>query len=142
VRRAVVPLVLAAMAVGTTAVAQDGGEGVPVVRSSAVLHLDGDRPCNGDGVTVRVTPPPQVALGWISVRVNGRETVRLTGVDNSASVTILLPRRATRLTTAAETLDGQRLARERRYRSCLPPKPSPPQPRRDRPPVIIGGGEA
>ena len=146
VRRLIALLLFAALAVGATAVAQDGGEsGVPVVRSGAVLHLDGGRTCQGgDGVTLRVTPPPGVELGWLSVRIDGRQIVRLTGVGSGASVTIRLPRRSARVGTSAETLDGQRLARAHRYRSCIKPKPkpSPPQPRRDRPPVIVGGGEA
>jgi hypothetical protein len=144
VRRAIVLLMLGLLAVGTTAVAQDGGDpGAPVVRSSAVLHLDGDRSCKGaDGVTLRVTPPADVALGWISVRVDGRQIVRLTGVGGDASVTVRLPRDGARVATSAETLDGQQLSRAHRYRSCVAGKPSPPQPRRDRPPVIVGGGEA
>lgn len=142
-RRTIVLPLLATLAVGATAVAQDGGEPpAPVVRSNAVLHLDGDRSCKGtDGVTLRVTPPAGNALGWITVRVDGRQVVRMTGVGGGASVTVRLPRTGARVATSAETLDGQRLSRARRYRSCVP-KPSPPQPRRDRPPVIVGGGEA
>jgi hypothetical protein len=143
VRRAIALPLLATLAVGTTAVAQDGGgQPAPVVRSNAVLHYEGDRSCHGtDRVTLRVTPPTAIALGWISVRVDGRQIVRLTGVGGGASVTIRLPRKGGRVATSGETLDGQRLARARRYRSCVV-KPSPPQPRRGRPPVIVGGGEA
>jgi hypothetical protein len=143
VRRALPVLVLAGLGVATTAVAQGGGDpGAPVVRSAAVLHLDGDRSCHGSaGVTLRVTPPQDVQLGWITVRVDGRQMVRLTGVGSGASVTVRLPRRGGRVAAAAETLDGQRLSRSRSYRSCVR-RPTPPQPRREAPPVIVGGGEA
>jgi hypothetical protein len=141
VRRAIALLVLAGFAVAATAVAQDGGgPAPPAVRSGAVLHLQGSRPCHGsDGVTLRVTPPAGVQLGWLSVRVDGREVVRLTGVANGASVTVRVPRRGGRIVASAETLDGQRLSRSQRYKSCER-SPSPPQPRRDVPP-ITGGGE-
>jgi hypothetical protein len=146
VRRAIALLLFAAFAVGATAVAQDGGgPEAPVVRSGSVLHLEGDRSCKGEnGITLRITPPAGIALGWLSVRIDGRQIVRLTGVANGASVTVRLPRHSTRVATSAETLDGQRLSRAHRYRSCIRPrpKPSPPQPRRGRPPVIVGGGEA
>jgi hypothetical protein len=141
VRRAIVLLLLGGLALGATAVAQDGGgRAAPVVRSGAVLHLQGSRPCHGsDGVTLRVTPPPGVSLGWLSVSVEGRRVVRLTGVAGGASVTVRVPRRGGRVATSAETLDGQRLSRAQRYRSCLRP-PAPPQPGRGAPP-ITGGGE-
>jgi hypothetical protein len=143
-RRAVVLILLAGLAVATTAVAQGGGDvGAPIVRSAAVLHLEGTRDCRGtDRMTLRVTPPAAVQLGWLSVRLNGAEIVRLTGVAGGASVTIRLPQGGGRVGTSAETLDGQRLAQGRRYRSCLPPPPQPAQPRRGRPPVVVGGGEA
>jgi hypothetical protein len=143
VRRAIALFLFAALAVGATAVAQDSGDrATPVVRSSSVLHFQSDRTCKGThGVTLRITPPADIALGWITVRVNGRQIVRLTGVGGSASVTVRLPRTSARVATSGETLDGQRVSRARRYRSCVR-KPSPPQPRRDAPPVIIGGGEA
>lgn len=142
-RRAIILPVLATLAVGTTAIAQDSGEpSAPVVRSNSVLHLESDRSCQGtDGITLRVTPPEGVSLGWITVRVDGRQIVRMTGVGGGASVTVRLPRHGARVATAGETLDGQRISRARRYRSCER-KPSPPQPRRGRPPVIVGGGEA
>jgi hypothetical protein len=62
-------------------------------------------------------------------------------VSGGASVTVRLPRTGGRVGTSAETLDGQRLAQGRRYRSCAPPPPQPAQPRRGRP-VVVGGGEA
>jgi hypothetical protein len=144
VRRAIVLLVVAALAAGTTAVAQDGGDApAPVVRSGSVLHLQGDRSCHGThGVTIRVTPPADVALGWVRIRVDGRQVVRLTGVASSASVTVRLHRTGGRVAVAGETLDGQQVSRARRYRSCIDTKPTPAQPRRGRPPVIVGGGEA
>jgi hypothetical protein len=143
VRHAIVLLLLGGLAVGTTAVAQDSGEPVdpPIVRSGSVLHLQSSRPCHGSaGVTLRVTPPAGVSLGWLSVRVDGRQVVRLTGVAGSASVTVRVPRRGGRVATSAETLDGRRFSRGQRYRSCVRP-PTPSQPRRGTPPPITGGGE-
>jgi hypothetical protein len=132
-------------AVAATALAQGGGPPAPappVVRSTSLLHWESDRSCHGaDGVTLRVTPPEGIEIGALSVRLNGRQVVRLTGVDSAASVTVRLPRRSARVTTEGETLDGQQLARSRRYRSCVP-RLTPAQPRRDEPPVIVGGGEA
>jgi hypothetical protein len=93
-------------------------------------------------VTLRVTPPEGVEIGSLSVRLNGQQIVRLTGVDSGASVTVRLPKRSARVATSGLTLDGQQLARARRYRSCEPAKLTPAQPRRERPPVIVGGGEA
>jgi hypothetical protein len=131
-------------AVAATAIAQDGGgppTSPPVVRSTSVLHWESDRSCHGtSGVTLRVTPPDGIEISSLSVRLNGQRIVKLTGVDSAASVTVRLPRRSARVTTSGETLDGQQIARSRRYRSCEPPL-TPPQPRRDEP-VIVGGGEA
>jgi hypothetical protein len=146
VRRLVIPLTMGIAAVAATAIAQDGGgpptTTPPVVRSTSVLHWESDRSCHGTaGVTLRVTPPDGVEIGALSVRLDGRQVVRLTGVDSSASVTVRLPRRSARVTTAGETLDGQQIARSRRYRSCVP-RLAPQQPRRDEPPVVVGGGEA
>jgi hypothetical protein len=139
-RRGIVLLVLAGFAVAATAVAQDGGGTQPtVVRSSAVLHLQGSRPCHrSGGVTLRVTPPAGVQLGWLSVRVDGRRVVRLTGVGGGASVTVRVPRSGGRVTTTAETLDGQRLSRVGHYRSCVAPAPTAPPAAG---PPITGGGE-
>jgi len=141
VRAALVVLVLAGLAAGTTALAQGGADPiVPVVRDGDVLHLSDGRGCGGAyGPTVRITPPAGVELGWVSVRINRREVVRLTGVESAASVTPRLPRDRTRLSAVAETLDGQRLARVRYYPAChRPPSPSGPAP----PPIVGGGGEA
>jgi hypothetical protein len=141
VRRLLPFLVVAVFAVAATAVAQGGGSGVPVVRSAQVLHLDASRDCHGSPlVTLRVTPPSDVQIAWLAVRLNGRQVVRLTGVTGAASVTVRLPRSHSRVSGAGQTLDGQSLYQVRAYRSCLP-HPSPPEPRRQ-PPVIIGGGEA
>jgi hypothetical protein len=143
VRRLLIPLTLGIAAVAATAVAQDGGgPAPPVVRSTSVLHWASDRSCHGTaGVTLRVTPPEGIEIGSLTVRLDGQQVVRLTGVDSAASVTVRLPRRSARVTTTGETLDGQQIARSRRYRSCEP-RLAPPQPRRDAPPVVVGGGEA
>jgi hypothetical protein len=144
VRRTIVLIMFAALAAGTTAIAQDGGDpGAPLVRSESVLHLRGSSGCgSARGVTLRVTPPVNTTLGWLTVRINGRQIVRLTGIAGGASVTVRLPRGGARIATAAETLDGQQLFRARRYRACEQRNLTPPRPRRDRPPVIVGGGEA
>jgi hypothetical protein len=141
VRRALLPLTLALAAVAATALAQDGGApGPPVVRSTSVLHWASDRTCHGtQGVTLRVTPPDGIEIGALTVRLDGRQVVRLTGVDSAASVTVRLPRRSARVTTAGETLDGQQIARSRRYRSCDAAVKPPP---RHHGPVVVGGGEA
>jgi hypothetical protein len=141
-RRGIVLLVVAALFAGATALAQDGGVGVE--HDGAVLQLEQVRSCRSDDpVTLRVLPP-STQLGWVSVRLDGRQIVRLTGVGNAASVTLRLPRSGGRIGVSAETLDGQRLATGRRYAACTPPPPapSPPQPRRGEPPTIVGGGEA
>jgi hypothetical protein len=127
-------VVLSGLVAAPAAVAAPSGGGV--IRSAAVFHFQRDRTCRGThGVTVRITPPPGVTLGSVSVRVVGRQSVRLTGVEGAASVTVRLPRESARVRARAETLDGQRLSAARRYRACPPPPSGPPGP------VVIGGGE-
>jgi hypothetical protein len=151
VRRALLLIVLGGLVVGATALAQSGGEtGTPVVRDGAVLHLPGGRPCSGrQTVTLRVTPPAELQMGWVSVQVNGREVARLTGIASAASATVRLPKRATRVVASAETLDGQQLVRERHYDRCAVPvvrprpKPKPqPAPAPTPPGTVVGGPEA
>jgi hypothetical protein len=145
-------IVLSGLVVGTTALAQTGGEaGTPVVSDGSVLHLPASRPCSGrQAVTVRITPPPALQMGWVSVQVNGREAARLTGIASGASATVRLPKRASRLVVSAESLDGQRLSRERHYATCVKPvaRPEPkPKPRPapappGAPGPVVGGPEA
>jgi hypothetical protein len=149
VRGALLLIVLSGLVVGATALAQGGGDtGAPVVRDGSVLHLPASRPCSGrQTITLRVTPPPELQMGWVSVRVNGREVARLTGIASAASATVRLSKRATRVVAAAETLDGQRLLRERRYARCAQPvaKPKPrpkPPPTPTDPGTVVGGPEA
>jgi hypothetical protein len=133
-RVAAVVVVSGLVAATAPAAAHGGGQ---VLRSADVFHLQRDRTCHGThGVTVRITPPEGVTLGFVSVRVVGRQSVRLTGVDGDASVTVRLPRDRARVTVRSETLDGQRLSVARRYRACAPPPSSGPAG-----PVVVGGGE-
>jgi hypothetical protein len=150
VRGALILIVLSGLLVGATALAQTGGDaGTPVVSDGSVLHIPAGRPCSGrQAVTVRVTPPPELQMGWVSVQVNGREVARLTGIASGASATVRLPKRASHLVASAESLDGQRLSRERRYATCVKPvarpKPRPrPAPAPPGPPgPVVGGPEA
>jgi hypothetical protein len=106
-----------------------------------VLHLERTRTCHvNDLVTLRVTPGG-VELGWLSVRLDGQQIVRLTGVGSDASVTLRIPGSGGRIGVSAETLDGQRLATGRRYASCAASGPAQPR-RGGAPPTIVGGGEA
>jgi hypothetical protein len=141
VRRGILLFVLAGLFAGATALAQGrGGESTSALRDGAVLHLERARTCGAnDLVTLRVTPGG-VELGWISVRLDGRQMVRLTGVSSDASVTLRIPQSGGRLGVSAETLDGRRLVTGRRYDSCRP-APAPPR-RGGPPPTIVGGGEA
>jgi hypothetical protein len=149
VRPALLLIVLGGLLAGATALAQSGGEtGTPVVRAGTVLHLPAGRPCSGrQTVTLRVTPPAGLQMGWVSVDVNGREVARLTGIASAASATVRLPKRATRVVARAETLDGQQLLRERRYATCAVPvarpKPKPgPAPAPTPTGTVVGGPEA
>jgi hypothetical protein len=141
VRRGILLLVIAGLFAGATALAQGRGSGsTPALRDDAVLHLERSRTCGAnDLVTLRVTPGG-AELGWLSVRLDGRQMVRLTGVSSDASVTLRIPQSGGRLGVSAETLDGQQLTTGRRYGSC---RLAPPPPRRGgSPPTIVGGGEA
>jgi hypothetical protein len=147
VRRVLPLVVIAGLGVGATAIAQGGGGGgggtdpyllpEPSVTSGQLLRL----PSSASGcdqhrhVTVRVTPPTGAILGYVRVRVDGRESARLTGVPRAASASVRVPLTGARVTATAETLGGQRLKVSRVYADCTAPRPQ------ELPPVTGGGGE-
>jgi hypothetical protein len=128
-----------------SALAQDGGgnpydQPEPAVTSSQVLHLPGLRGCTfATLVTLRVTPPSGAVLASLTVRVDGREVVRLTGIPRAASATLRLPERGARISVSGETLGGQQVHTARLYRRCRPtPPPAAPPPSSE--PETVGGG--
>jgi hypothetical protein len=140
-------VVACALAAGgaATALAQGGGnpydQPEPAVTSSQVLHLPGLRGCTfATLVTLRVTPPAGAVLASLTVRVGGREVVRLTGIPRAASATLRLPERGARITVAGVTLGGQQVHVTHVYRRCRPtPAPPPSQPPSSLPETGGGG---
>jgi len=148
-RRVLVLLGITAFAAAGTALAQGGPDPYelpePTVRDGDVLQLAGISGCEGDDrVRVRLTPPEGAVFGWFTIRVRGREVVRLTGVARAASATIALPRGRSRVRVAGETLGGQRVVSRRTYRTCdepeSPPDPPPAPTGAPEQPVQVGGG--
>jgi hypothetical protein len=140
-------VVACGLAVGggvATAIAQGGGgnpydQPEPAVTSRQVLHLPRLRGCTfATLVTVRVTPPAGAVLASLTVRLDGREVVHLTGIPRAASATLRLPERGARIAVAGETLGGQQLHATRLYRRCRR-TPAPPQ---SSAPVVGGGGSS
>jgi hypothetical protein len=125
-------LLLAGGGAAATAIAQSGDTRSPyelrepTVGASQVLHLSRLGPCtNARFVKVRVNPPVGAVLATFRVLVDGRETVRMTGVPRAASATVRLPRAGGLIRATAETLGGQQIHASRNYRRC--PTPEPPQ---------------
>jgi hypothetical protein len=135
-RRSALVLPFIALGIGATAIAQGGpprqGQ-EPDVRPRAVFTMPSAcRP--GEKVRVRVDPPAGVTLASVRVHVGGLETVRLTGVDSPASVTVRIDGKETRVSASADTLGGQPLYMTRVYGRCPVYRPPTGQP-------IVGGGE-
>jgi hypothetical protein len=145
VRRLPVILLLGGLGagLGATALAQGGAPydvPEPSVTSRQVLHMPSAAHClDRTLVTVRITPPPGAVLGWLHVRVNGHESVRLTGIPHAASASLRLGAgRGGRVTVAGETLGGQQVSAARVYRAC----PERPPRSRPAPPPLTGGGNS
>ena len=98
---------------------------------------------SGTRVTVRIVPPSDAMLSPVHIRADGHEVVHLTGVTQSASVTMRLPNSRGRVTVSGETTGGRRFSTARDYRPCAPsPTPHPQRQRIARPePTLSGGGE-
>jgi hypothetical protein len=128
-RRAALLLVLGSgLALGATALAQDGG------RDDVVISMD--RGClPGTRLTIRIEPPEDAILSPVHIRVGRREAVHLTGVTQDASVTVRINHRA-RVSVNGETTGGRRFGTTREIRRCAP---SPP-PREAAPPQTVSGG--
>jgi hypothetical protein len=111
----------------------------PNVTSRQVLHLRSDASCvHSRRLTVRFRPPPGAVFGVLSVRTDGHQAVRLTGIPRAASATIGLGPRRTAVSVSGTTLGGQAVRASRSYRRCgaAPKRKAPP-----RPVPIAGGGE-
>jgi hypothetical protein len=124
--------VLAGGGVAATAIAQSGDTRSPyslrepTVGASQVLHLSRLGPCtSAKFVKARVNPPTGAVLATFRVLVDGRETIRMTGVPRAASATVRLPRAGGQITVTAETLGGQQIHASRNYRRCSS-APAPP----------------
>jgi hypothetical protein len=129
---------------GGVALAQSGGDPYqvpePKLRAGEVLRLADPSGCDGDGrVKVRFSPPEGAVFGFFSVRVDGREVARLTGVPRAASATVALHGGSSRVRVEGETLGGQRVLVHRTYRRCGTAQAAPPPPYDG--PVQNGGGE-
>jgi hypothetical protein len=126
VRRLALLLVLGSgLALGTTALAREGG-GDDVVIAMQRGCLPGTR------LTIRIEPPEDAILSPVHIRVGRREAVHLTGVTQDASVTVRINRHA-RVSVNGETTGGRRFGMSREIRRCAP-QPPPPQ-------TVSGGGE-
>jgi hypothetical protein len=140
-RRALALIAVAGLVAGGTALAQSGSDPYdlpePAVRDGQVLQLAGAASCLDDRhLRVRFTPPAGAVFGWFEITVDGRRAARLTGVPRAASATVLVPRGRSLVRVRGETLGGQRVAADRRYRTCSDaPPPSPERP------IQQGGGE-
>ena len=135
-RRPALLLPFIALGIGATALAQDSpprSVQEPEVRPRAVFDMPSAcRP--GERVRVRVDPPAGVVLASVRIHVSGVETVRLTGVDSPASVTVLIDGKETRVSASADTAGGRALYMTRIYGRCPVYRPPTGQP-------IVGGGE-
>jgi hypothetical protein len=108
------------------------------LRAGAVVRLAEAADCDGDGrVRVRFRPPAGAVFGFFSVRVDGREAARLTGVPRAASATVALRGSSSPIRVEGETLGGQRVVAHRTYRRCAAPRTLPPYAG----PIENGGGE-
>ncbi len=135
-RRVAIPLVLiSVLGVGATALAQ-GGE-------NHGLKIQLHRGClNGTRVTVRIEPPTDEMLSPVHLRADGHEVVHLTGVTQTASVTMRLPSSRGRVSVSGESTGGRRFSVQRDYRPCAAPTSTPRPQRIARPePTLSGGGE-
>jgi hypothetical protein len=136
-RRVATGLVLIPLlGIGATALAQ-GGE-------DHGLKISMHRGClSGTRVTVRIEPPTDQILSPVHLRADGHEVVHLTGVTQTASVTMRLPNGRGRVSVSGETTGGRRFSSARDYRPCAPKPTATPRPQRiARPePTLSGGGE-
>lgn len=138
-------LVVAAVAAGGGVALAQGGDDPyrvpePKLRAGEVIRLAEASGCDADGrVKVRFLPPEGAVFGYFSVRVDGREAARLTGVPRAASATVSLRGDASRVRVEGETLGGQRVLLHRSYRRCGTRRTTPPAPYDG--PVQNGGGE-
>src|SRR3954469_2194872 len=134
-RRVAIPLVLiSVLGVGATALAQGG--------ASHGLKIQMHRGClSGTRVTVRLDPPTDETLSPVHLRADGHEVVHLTGVTQSASVTMRLPSSRGRVTVSGETTGGRRFSVQRDYRPCAPSPTPQPQKISRAEPTLSGGGE-
>ena len=135
-RRQALLLPFIALGIGATALAQDGpprhGQ-EPAVGPRAVFTMpSGCRP--GEKVRVRIDPPAGITLASVRIHVAGTETVRMTGVDSPATVTVLIDGKETRVSASADTAGGRPLYMTRIYGRCPVYRPPTGRP-------IVGGGE-
>jgi hypothetical protein len=143
-RRTFLALLAAASAVaGGTALAQGGStdsstQPEPDVTAGSVFDLPSSAGCRHDRhLRVRFSPPAGAVFGSLEVNVRGRKSVRMTGVAGAASVTVRIPRGASHVHVAGETLGGQQISAARTYHVCQPEPPAPPSGA----PIQQGGGE-
>src|SRR4051794_19768215 len=133
-RRVAIPLVLiSVLGVGATALAQGG--------TSHGLKIQMHRGClSGTRVTVRLEPATDETLSPVHLRADGHEVVHLTGVTQSASVTMRLPSSRGRVTVSGETTGGRRFFVPPDYHPRRPGPPPPPQGNSRPAPTLSGGG--